>query len=377
MKRICVVCGDHPAAVMGGAQYQAAAVAEALGDGGEREVYYLARGIDPQFRTSAYRVVKVGRNGIIARRTLAADAPSLLRTLRRIDPHVIYERVLHAYTGICALYARVNRRCRFVYHVSADLDIAPVNGHPVRIASWADRKLGRFGLRRADAIIAQSERQSRRLEDFFGRKADLIVRNFHPSPQDPIQKPASPVRILWIGNLKPVKRPELFVELAEELATTEGIELAMIGRMPRNGRYEDLKRRIDACPNLNAPGELSQEAVNGQLAQSHILVNTSVAEGFPNTYIQAWMRAVPVVALGVDPDGVMTNLKMGYNAADFEALRKHVVTLAHESDTRTKMGENARRYALQHHSEKNVERIVELLDDLSGSVVLHRSQCAP
>ncbi len=51
-------------------------------------------------------------------------------------------------------------------------------------------------------------------------------------------------------------------------------------------------------------GAISQQEVNAELANAHVLVNTSLYEGFPNTFIQAWMRRTVVVSLNVNPDGI-------------------------------------------------------------------------
>ena len=51
---------------------------------------------------------------------------------------------------------------------------------------------------------------------------------------------------------------------------------------------------------------LSQAEVNALLEHTDLLVNTSDYEGFSNTFIQAWMRRVPVVSLRVDPDRLLS-----------------------------------------------------------------------
>ena len=58
---------------------------------------------------------------------------------------------------------------------------------------------------------------------------------------------------------------------------------------------------------LNYIGSLTNSEVQDWISKSKLLINTSDAEGFSNTYIEAWANGVPVISHGVDPDDVIKN----------------------------------------------------------------------
>ena len=62
--------------------------------------------------------------------------------------------------------------------------------------------------------------------------------------------------------------------------------------------------------------------MNRLLARSHIFVNTSTHEGFPNTFIQSWLREVVVVSLQVDPDQVLERQQVGIAAGSEAACSR-------------------------------------------------------
>src|SRR5690606_16431046 len=144
-----------------------------------------------------------------------------------------------------------------------------------------------------------TETQKLQLETHYGRSDAVVIPNFHPSPrQSNVQKARSPKRVVWIANLKPLKNPHAFVRLAQRFALRNDIEFAMVGAPMLPGRWTDnLLSFIESVPNLQYLGAREQDEVNDLLERSHILVNTSDYEGFSNTFIQAWMRNVPVVSL--------------------------------------------------------------------------------
>jgi glycosyltransferase involved in cell wall biosynthesis len=309
-RRLCIV---NPFQHGGGAEYQIACLVDSLAPLQRYEISYLAHNTDSSLAHEHYRLVQIGRNGRIPRLGYLMDALPLYRALRAIRPHVIYQRVAGGYTGICAHYARCNR-VPMVWHISSDSDVSRDSGfygrNPLR--RLMDRYSIDYGIRHATAIVAQTEDQRQQLLDNHWRAATQVIPNFHPLPQEPLDK-SGPLTVLWVANIKPLKRPEVFVRLAAALADLAEVRFVMIGS-PASGSGDRewgarLMQSIDALPNLSFLGRLSQSEVNGWLARSHLFVNTSDVEGFPNTFIQAWMREVPVLSLDINPDKVLDGKK--------------------------------------------------------------------
>jgi glycosyltransferase involved in cell wall biosynthesis len=76
--------------------------------------------------------------------------------------------------------------------------------------------------------------------------------------------------------------------------------------------------------NFEFLGELPNEQVLEQLERARVLVSTSEFEGLPNTFIEAWLRGVPVVSGRVDPDGLIARHGLGCVAEDPEELSRQV-----------------------------------------------------
>jgi glycosyltransferase involved in cell wall biosynthesis len=293
------------------------------------------------------------------------DAPSLYRRLREIDPCVIYQRVACAYTGICAFYAR-RRSIPLVWHVAHDTDVSPVLLDPgrnvlrVRLEKWGVN----FGARRATRIIVQTQQQAGLLRKNFARAADAVIPNFHPPAAEIIDK-SGPFTVLWIANLKPWKQPEAFVRLAAALSDCRGVRFLMVGAAAaksRNGRWqESLMRSIEGTKNLQYIGQKNHAEVNELLARAHVFVNTSTHEGFPNTFIQSWLRDVAVVSLNVDPDHVLEQKQVGMAAHSDSGLAAAVRLLVDNPDVRAAYVKRGRDHALACHSLRNAENLVGLI----------------
>ncbi len=351
---------------MGGSQYQAKCLVDELKQTGDYEISYIARNFDPHHEAEGYRLLKVGNALGIRRGRLFLDAPQLLRTLREIEPHVVYQRVGCAYGGIAAHYAR-RHGCRMVWHIAHDMEVTrsrlPVT--PDFLDRYIDRKLLEYGIREATDIVAQTEAQAALLKRHYGREATAVIPNFHPFPQERIVKDG-PVTVVWVANLKPFKRPDVFVELVKDIGDKCDARFVMVGAWQGDaGWREKLRSAMESTPRLSYVGPLTQEQVNELLASAHVFVNTSRQEGFANTFIQAWMRQVPVVSLSVNPDGVFDKGAVGYCTQTYEALRERVLALVLDRKRCAELGAAAQSYALERHSLRNVVQLRAIFERAS------------
>ena len=358
---MCFVMGSHWAEVMGGAQYQAKCIIEQLVKSNKFKIIYMARIVDKSLNPEGYRIIQISENKGIRKYGFVFDAIPLVKLLREINPDVIYQRGLKAYTGILARFAQRNN-CRFIFHVAHDYDVIPNKSLALHwLFRVLEKSIGEYGLKRADYVIAQTKQQSKYLSDNYNRKDGIIIPNFHPAPVEQIDKPKRPIRVVWVANFKSMKRPEMFVRLAKELKDYTEVKFIMIGRQGSKKHYTDLHDEISKTSNIEYLGELSIDEVNQVIATSHIFVNTSMAEGFPNTFIQAWMRQVPVVSVNVNTDDVLDGKTTGIYGETYEGMKEAVKNLLEDDVLRTSMGQRAQEYAFKHHSTSNAQELIQLI----------------
>jgi glycosyltransferase involved in cell wall biosynthesis len=295
-----------------------------------------------------------------------------------LEPDVIYQRIRQSYTAVAASYARKFGK-RFVFHVASDYDVMP--GPFRRHLSlntpfdWIEAVSGNYGIRRASAIVTQTRRQADLLEKNFGLKAAAVIPNFHPEPgpEQSFEKPAAAFCVAWVGDLKPVKRPEHFVRLAEDLQHLPQVKFIMAGRPGSDRLYGKLYEKIRSLANLDYRGELTHDQVNELIARAHCLVNTSDTEGLSNTFIQAWMRGAVVLSMNADVDGALAERGFGYLAGSYEGLRDRLVALAADRSVLPAMAARAREFALERYSMRNIDALIDVLRGPAPNPVLARA----
>ena len=370
-KKICFVLPYHWSYRFGGSEYQVKLLIDYIIENGDTkyDLFYVCRINDKEIYPLKYKIIRICKGNLgIRKYGYFFDSIDLYKCLKGLDPDFIYQRVGGAYTGVCAFYSKKFGK-KMIWHVSIDEEarVFMLEFKRNLLFRYIGKKILQYGIKNTTYIIGQTKHQNELLKKNFGRECDYIIPNFHPVPKNEIKK-KEPIKIVWVANFKRFKRPELFIKLSEEFQVNKKVRFLMIGRKNIGKWQSELEKKIAKLSNLYYLGERPIEQVNRILCHSHIFVNTSLYEGFANTYIQAWMREIPVVTLNVDPDDLLEKKKIGFHSRSFDQMVKHIRYLIENEDERREMGKRAREYAIENHSiEKIGKKYLEIFKDLIKS----------
>jgi len=225
----------------------------------------------------------------------------LWSALMRADADLYYTSCAGMQVGLMAMFCRYFGK-RFVFRSASDSDCDRTR---LLVQYRRDRWLYEYGLRRADAILVQSAFQAQTLLRSYGLHGRIAGMLVESSPVT-----ATPdIDVLWLGNIRKVKRPDRVLELADQLTDIQ-FHLAG-GPLPgEEALYDEVRSAAATRANITFHGPLTYWAANEMCGRAKLLLNTSDVEGFPNTYLQAWIRGVPVVTL-IDPDHVIAREGLG------------------------------------------------------------------
>ena len=133
--------------------------------------------------------------------------------------------------------------------------------------------------------------------------------------------------VVWVARWDPQKRPDMALLLAKQLPE---VRFIMIGTANRNSAHyeiveEYLKKEFHDLKNLTILGFVSEEKKREIIGRSWALLNTSIIEGLPITFLEALAEGTPIVS-HVDPDQYVTNFGVrvkSYSVEEFvEAIKK-------------------------------------------------------
>lgn len=317
--RVCLVglqCYDllarapHPRHI-GGSERQQVFLARGLAANGHKVAFVtLDHGQDDGVWHDGIQIFKayVGHQGLQGVRFVHPRWTGLVGAMRRAGADIYHQRTGDLQTGQVAAWCRLRGR-RFVFSLASDGDCDPALPF---LRTARQRILYRFGLRYADAAIAQTESQRKQLCTAFGAESTVIRSctpdvTFDPAVIQARARDARP-RILWVGRLTPVKRLEILLDLA---AANPAWEFHVVGSGDPHDEYvQRLESRAKMLSNVSLQRGATDEQLHDAYLRAHVLVCTSSMEGVPTTFLEAWARALPVVST-VDPDGVIAAHHLG------------------------------------------------------------------
>lgn len=302
------------------------------------------------------------------------DIPAAIHA---IHPQVVYQRGRSRFTSSPWLYRLCNRPLvLFQMAENSDLNLrfsretVEKSGKDIFrksvlwIHAWLSDHYFRKTICSADAILVQHDRQQSDVMTKMGRRS-FVIPSGHDVPDGPFAKDNPPV-VLFMAHAGRRKQVELFVDLARSLKHMN-TQFVMAGTIPDSQYRREVLESSRGLTNFHAVGHQDWRQSNEWFARASVFVNTTQPdrEGFPNTYIQEWMRETPVVTLHCDPDGVIEKYRMGCHSRTFEQLVADVQLLIENHGLRSELGLNARAYALKHHDIRTTSRMVhEILTTL-------------
>jgi glycosyltransferase involved in cell wall biosynthesis len=271
---------------------------------------------------------------------------SLYAAMQRANADIYYQNCAEYVTGQTAMWCRKHGR-KFVYSVASEPDCDKYL--PV-MRTFRERFLYKYGLKHADKIIVQTRRQQEMLRDNFGFYSVFIPMPC-PGPDDEeytdIEKSRnSSSRVLWLGRICEVKRPDRLLELAK---ICPDVQFDFVGPVGNSDYARDVCHQAQSIPNVTFHGPASRQKVSQFYKQAKIFCCTSDFEGFPNTFLEAWSYGLPVVST-VDPDNIISEKGLGIIGNDSASLSHGIRELLKSADKWTKASRAAREYYLNKHA---------------------------
>ena len=160
-----------------------------------------------------------------------------------------------------------------------------------------------------------------------------------------------------MGRADPIKQPDLFLELAKALSHLQ-FEMIISGD---NALRKEIQVKAKEIPNLNIMGGKSFFETLEYFKLAKCLINTSSAEGFPNTFIQAGLTKTPILSINVNPGKMLDTYGMGLcSNGSIEDAKNFLSALTDEKIKA--FGENAYRYVCSKNNLKDkIEAYVKII----------------
>lgn len=242
---------------------------------------------------------------------------SLISALNRANPDIIYYNCGDLALGQIVAWARIKNK-KTIYSVASEIDCEK---ELPSMEKLRERLLYKFGLKRVDQIIVQTETQQKLLKHNFYRDSKLIRMPCEgvSSKGDTreVTTSRSAKRILWVGRVSEEKRFELLLDLAE---ARPDIAFDVVGDSNQSTAYAKIQiKRANSIENVIIHGRVAHQDMPKYYQNATLLCSTSLYEGFPNVFLEAWSIGLPVITT-FDPDGLVTKYNLGMTATDLNSL---------------------------------------------------------
>jgi len=327
--------------VVGGAEVDLYFLATELAKDGDFAISFIT-GDYGQQQTETIEAVTLIK-GIDFSRGVAANAVRIWRAMKQADARIYMLKTASPGVPLAALFCRLNNKI-FVYRTASTVEY---DGTYHRQHFFLGRAFDR-ALRQARVVFAQNASDKAGLERAIGRGVVVIPNGHCLGPLQQCRRET----VLWAGRSDKLKQPEVFVELARNVPDRQFVMICQQATGDKN--YGSLVARAKAVGNLKLVEYVPFREIDAYFQQAKVFVNTSRAEGFPNTFIQAGKWATAILSLNVNPDGFLDKHNCGICCSGDRQRLADALRSMLEGSKYLELGGNARSYVEKNHDIKEV-----------------------
>ncbi|MGC8657613.1 MAG: glycosyltransferase family 4 protein [Desulfomonilaceae bacterium] len=182
-----------------------------------------------------------------------------------------------------------------------------------------------------------------------------------------------PLRILFVGALIPRKQLDTLLEALSSLPKSEWL-LRVVGALETDKNYADtiskLLKRLDLEKNVRLLGSMSQEELDSEYLNCHVLAVPSSYEGFGIVYLESMgFGAPPLASTAGAAHEVISDGRNGFlvRPGDVSAIAEKLGQLANDRDLLFEMGKAALDSFITHPTwDQSCAKIFNFMKEMVG-----------
>jgi glycosyltransferase involved in cell wall biosynthesis len=198
---------------------------------------------------------------------------------------------------------------------------------------------------RCDCLFSNAHAVQKSLESEYGLPSDVVPTGVDTQFFSPAQcnKRNTRPRVLFVGSLRPFKRPQLLLDAARWFPEADFV---LVGDGAMAGELRDRVKR-EALFNVHLPGSLTPREVRDEYRLADIFLFPSRWEGSPKVIVEAAASGLPVIACNdYEPEGVVNGVT-GFTVASDDELFARLGELLRNPALRACFGNAGRKHALR------------------------------